>query len=94
MFNAISYVLQTNGNDFVILEDCVQNIEAYKLIADLRFGIGCDQVVVIGRKTPTKYGLKFHNSDETEANMCGNGACAAALYIIAKCFGDPSAYTY
>ncbi|MDR0640675.1 MAG: diaminopimelate epimerase [Holosporales bacterium] len=72
---------QTNGNDFVILEDCDQDFEEYKLIADRRFGIGCDQVVVIGRQTPTKYGLKFYNSDGTEAAMCGNGACAAALYI-------------
>ncbi|MDR1234163.1 MAG: hypothetical protein LBJ92_03410 [Holosporales bacterium] len=73
---------QTNGNDFVILEDCVLSAEKCRSIAGRRTGIGCDQIIIVKKLTSLRYELTFYNSDGTKADMCGNGTCAAALYVI------------
>ncbi|RME62008.1 MAG: diaminopimelate epimerase [Alphaproteobacteria bacterium] len=76
------------GNDFVIFdarrEPLLFSPEQVRLLADRRFGIGCDQVIVIEPAGPAHGDadlfLRFYNADGTESGACGNGSrCAAAL---------------
>ncbi|MDR1288785.1 MAG: diaminopimelate epimerase [Holosporales bacterium] len=76
---------QTNGNDFIIIlrkeEDSSITGEIAKLIADRYFGVGCDQVMELTKITDTRYNINFFNADGGRAEMCGNGICAASLFI-------------
>lgn len=76
------------GNDFVIFdarrEPLLFSPDQVRLLADRRFGIGCDQLIVIEPAGPAHAGadlfLRFYNSDGSQAGACGNGSrCAAAL---------------
>lgn len=71
---------QTNGNDFVIFKNATKNINI-KYIADRNFGIGADQIIFISNLQDNQYQLDFYNQDGSQAQMCGNGCCAAAFYI-------------
>ena len=73
---------QTNGNDFVILNENPEKFDKSTLIkiADRKFGIGCDQLIFVNQKSD-KYITTFFNNDGSYANMCGNGACAVTKYI-------------
>jgi diaminopimelate epimerase len=76
------------GNDFVVIDLITQGARLQKLqiqrIADRKFGIGCDQVILI---TPPNRGdadffYRIYNSDGKEVEQCGNGArCAAKFFI-------------
>ena len=75
------------GNDFVII-DCRDGIElneiVAKKIANRRFGIGCDQIILL--KNPLLGNdilLEFINNDGSLSSACGNGTrCAAKLIFI------------
>ena len=65
------------GNDFVII-DCRDGIElneiVAKKIANRRFGIGCDQIILL--KNPLLGNdilLEFINNDGSLSSACGNG---------------------
>ncbi|MHB8534256.1 MAG: diaminopimelate epimerase [Sulfuricaulis sp.] len=68
------------GNDFVVFDAVSRPIflspEKIRRIADRRFGIGCDQVLLVER--PTVDGADFRyrifNADGGEVEQCGNGA--------------------
>jgi diaminopimelate epimerase len=75
------------GNDFVIFDARNQTLAldaaAARAIADRRFGVGCDQVIVI---EPAKNGadafMRIYNSDGGEVESCGNAArCVARLLM-------------
>ena len=72
--------MQGLGNDFVVLDainqDIVLDARAVRRLADRRFGIGCDQVLVIERpRTPdTDFTYRIFNADGNEVEHCGNGA--------------------
>jgi diaminopimelate epimerase len=75
------------GNDFVILDFIAEQSLSITprdvvRISDRRFGIGCDQVLVL-RKPQGKAGarMEIFNSDGSIAEMCGNGIRAAAIYL-------------
>ena len=59
---------------------------AAKEIADRKFGIGCDQIIII--KNPIYNNdvyLEFRNSDGSISSSCGNGTrCAARLIFDEK----------
>lgn len=76
------------GNDFIVLDALDAPIaldpEAIRRLADRRFGIGCDQVLVL---EPAPAGeadavLRIFNADGGEVDQCGNGARCAADYLI------------
>lgn len=75
------------GNDFVVLDERTRSygLDAAQLarIADRRFGIGCDQILVISLSTfPTaaaRYGI--FNADGSAAEHCGNGVRCVARYL-------------
>lgn len=63
------------GNDFAIFEDADEDVIAKHatFIADRKYGIGCDQVVLLADGM-----LQFWNHDGSAATFCGN-ACRCVL---------------
>lgn len=75
------------GNDFIVLNaiDQVINLtrEQYRFLADRRYGIGADQILLVEK--PDNPGVDFRyrifNSDGGEVEQCGNGARAFAKFV-------------
>ncbi|MCG7983950.1 MAG: diaminopimelate epimerase [Candidatus Thiodiazotropha lotti] len=82
--------MQGLGNDFVILDAINQqftlNEAICRHIADRRFGIGCDQILLVeAAKSPdTDFHFGIFNADGSDAGACGNGARCFAQYIKRK----------
>jgi diaminopimelate epimerase len=76
------------GNDFVVLDARRSPVslseEQARRIADRRFGIGCDQIVLLEPPKDKKADarVRFLNSDGSEAGACGNGSRCAAWLIL------------
>jgi diaminopimelate epimerase len=79
--------MQGAGNDFVVIDAISQQIdfttEQWRRLADRRFGIGADQILIVER--PTIAGADFRyrifNNDGGEVEQCGNGARAFARFV-------------
>jgi diaminopimelate epimerase len=75
------------GNDFVVFDGrnggLVLDEAAARAVADRRFGVGCDQVIVIERsKTGADANMRIFNADGDEVEACGNAArCVAQLLL-------------
>ena len=72
------------GNDFVVLDSTKNqyniNKTSIQLIANRRFGVGCDQVIEMRHSDKEDIYMKIYNADGTEAAACGNAArCIAGL---------------
>ncbi len=78
------------GNDFVVFDCFGQDIqldpESVRSIADRRFGIGCDQVLLLGPPENGKGDVRYriYNADGGEVSQCGNGARCVAAYLRQK----------
>ncbi len=78
------------GNDFIVIDAVRQSVnltsEQCRQLADRRFGIGADQILVVER--PTQAGVDFRyrifNSDGGEVEQCGNGARAFVKFVVEK----------
>lgn len=78
------------GNDFIVIDAIHQEVdlsaEQWRRLADRRFGIGADQILVVER--PRSAGVDFRyrifNSDGGEVEQCGNGARAFARFVSDK----------
>lgn len=85
------------GNDFVVIDAIHQQIDftpaQWRHLADRRFGVGADQMLVVER--PQSAGVDFryriYNSDGGEVEQCGNGARAFVRYVIEKGLTDKRA---
>jgi len=79
--------MQAQGNDFVVLDGRHKplpelNSELIQALADRRFGIGCDQLLVLLPDTQADARLRIFNSDGSEADNCGNGLrCIGKLLL-------------
>ncbi len=86
--------MQGIGNDFVVLDarrDPIRlDVEAMRQIADRRFGIGCDQILLL--EPPASNSADVHyrifNADGSEVEQCGNGARCIARYLHANGLND------
>ena len=82
--------MQGAGNDFIVIDAINQQVdftpEQWRRLADRRFGIGADQILVVER--PTVDGCDFRyrifNNDGGEVEQCGNGARAFARFVSDK----------
>jgi diaminopimelate epimerase len=78
------------GNDFVVFDARRERIAldaaSAKALADRRFGVGCDQVIVIGEgKNGFDAAMRIYNADGGEVESCGNAArCVARLLMEEK----------
>jgi diaminopimelate epimerase len=85
------------GNDFVVIDAINQQIAftpaQWQRLADRRFGIGADQMLVVER--PQSPGVDFryriYNGDGGEVEQCGNGARAFVRYVTEKGLTDKRA---
>lgn len=76
------YKMHGLGNDFVITTHNKSDFDKMRIlkISDRRYGIGCDQFIVIEKVNNNTGRIYFYNSDGSYATMCGNGArCVAWL---------------
>lgn len=64
------------GNDFVVFDNRSGTLafsEAERIaIADRRFGIGCDQIVLLETSRVATVFMRLYNSDGGEVSACGN----------------------
>lgn len=78
--------MQALGNDFVVLDarngplaltpDIIRNM------ANRRFGIGCDQLIVIEPSSKADAFMRIYNSDASESGACGNATrCIADIVL-------------
>ena len=82
------------GNDFVVIDAINQRIdftpEQWRRLADRRFGVGADQLLVVER--PQSSGVDFRyrifNADGGEVEQCGNGARAFVRFVRDKGLTD------
>ena len=78
------------GNDFVVIDLISQRYRLrprdVRKLADRRFGVGCDQVLVV--EAPQNPGVDFryriYNADGGEVEQCGNGARCFARFVREK----------
>ena len=79
--------MQGLGNDFVVFDAVRQSVELnperVRRIADRRFGIGCDQILLVEppRGPDTQFHYRIFNADGGEVEQCGNGARCFARYV-------------
>ena len=75
------------GNDFVVFDATRTPVELstqqLRLLADRRFGIGCDQVLLVepARDAATDFHYRIFNADGSEVEQCGNGARCFARFV-------------
>ncbi len=78
------------GNDFVVLDAVNQAISLtpgqWKFIADRRFGIGADQMLVVEKAqgAGVDFRYRIYNADGGEVEQCGNGARAFVRFVTEK----------
>lgn len=86
--------MQGAGNDFVVIDATQAPLalsEAQlRALGDRRFGIGCDQILVIERSdTPgIDFRYRIFNNDGDEVEHCGNGARCFVRYVSDKGLSD------
>jgi diaminopimelate epimerase len=79
--------MQGAGNDFVMLNGIAQpvSLSAAQLrrLADRRFGIGADQVLVVEppQSADADFRYRIFNSDGGEVEQCGNGARCFVCFV-------------
>ncbi len=75
------------GNDFVVLDLITQRFHLRKhhvrQLADRRFGIGCDQLLVVEvpQQPDVDFRYRIFNCDGSEVEQCGNGARCFAKFV-------------
>ena len=72
-----------SGNDFVVINKKPSgDLSALaRVLCDRKFGIGADGLLLIGKAKHADLHMRIFNADGSEAEMCGNGARCAALFI-------------
>lgn len=86
------------GNDFIMLDATREPIALeraqWRWLADRRFGIGADQILVVGPPADAQqadFSYRIFNSDGGEVEQCGNGARAFVKFVRDKGLTDRSA---
>jgi len=74
------------GNDFVVFDAVTHPLALtatqIQRLADRRFGIGCDQVLVVEPpRSDTDFYYRIFNADGGEVEQCGNGARCFARFV-------------
>jgi diaminopimelate epimerase len=78
------------GNDFVVIDAINQHIDftpaQWQLLADRRFGVGADQMLVVenAQASGVDFRYRIYNADGGEVEQCGNGARAFVKFVTDK----------
>jgi len=79
--------MQGAGNDFVMLDGIAQPFaldpNQLRRLADRRFGVGADQILLVQRATRADVDFKYRifNADGGEVEQCGNGARCFVKFV-------------
>ncbi len=82
------------GNDFVVIDAINQqidlNLSQIQFLADRRFGIGCDQLLIVEKPTQQDVDFRYRifNADGSEVAQCGNGVRCFARFVHDKKLTD------
>ena len=82
------------GNDFIVIDAINQDIAftpaQWQRLADRRFGIGADQILVVEkpRLPGCDFRYRIYNNDGGEVEQCGNGARAFVKFVSEKGLSD------
>jgi len=85
--------MQAQGNDFIILNGLNHTLpqlsEAFvRTITERRYGIGCDQLLVLEASDLADAGMRIFNNDGSEAANCGNGLRCAGEFLMSDSGSD------
>ncbi len=75
------------GNDFVVIDlisqRCKLRPRDIRKLADRRFGVGCDQVLIVEPPGSPEVDFRYriYNADGNEVEQCGNGARCFARFV-------------
>lgn len=78
------------GNDFIVIDAINQVIDLtpaqWRQLADRRFGIGADQILVVEASETADIDFRYRifNADGGEVEQCGNGARAFVRFVTEK----------
>jgi diaminopimelate epimerase len=78
------------GNDFVVIDAINQQVDLtnrqIRLLADRRYGVGCDQLLLVEKSSNPAVDFKYRifNADGGEVAQCGNGARCFARFVYDK----------
>lgn len=78
------------GNDFIVIDAIHQTInfsaEQWRRLADRRFGIGADQILVVESSSDPAIDFRYRifNADGGEVEQCGNGSRAFVRFVVDK----------
>jgi len=78
------------GNDFIVIDAISQHVELspaqWQRLADRRFGIGADQILVVEQAASPACDFRYRifNNDGGEVEQCGNGARAFVKFVTEK----------
>ena len=76
------------GNDFVVIDATKQAFsltpEQMRFLGDRRFGVGCDQILVIEPSTDAGADFRYRifNNTGDEVEHCGNGSRCFVRYVV------------
>ena len=79
--------MQGLGNDFVVVDATrtpfTLTPPQIRMLADRRFGAGCDQVLVVEPpiSADTDFRYRIFNADGGEVEQCGNGARCFVIFV-------------
>jgi diaminopimelate epimerase len=77
------------GNDFVVLDGRERTIpldaRTVRALADRQTGIGCDQLVLIGRSAVADVSMRIWNADGSEVAACGNATRCIPVLLGQDC---------
>lgn len=82
------------GNDFIVIDAINQQINLtsaqWRSLADRRFGIGADQILIVERPQSPQADFRYriYNADGGEVEQCGNGARAFVKFVTDKKLTD------
>lgn len=82
------------GNDFVVIDAINQPLdlgpEQWRRLADRRFGIGADQILIVERPAAADSDFRYRifNNDGGEVEQCGNGSRAFVRFVSDKGLTD------
>lgn len=82
------------GNDFVVIDAIRQQVtlspEQVRFLADRRFGVGCDQLLLVepAQASGVDFRYRIFNADGGEVEQCGNGARCFARFVRDKGLTD------
>ena len=82
------------GNDFVIVDGRERDVtitpELARAIADRHRGVGCDQLILVGKSAEADVSMRIWNHDGGEVQSCGNAARCVVQLTGAKTIETPA----